>query len=310
MQYSNELKVGAALVLAALVFFAGIRFFQDMPLFQGSYTLNATFEEAGGLGAGNPVVLKGVNVGSVESVRLDQEEQVVRVTFRVDKEVRVPEGSNVRVTGFSGISGVRLVIEPGPADNPALAAGATLSPPAKGSLLERLSDQAPAIASKADSVLTNTNSAMAGLQEQLQNPESDLRGSLRALRGTMQNMEQITEAEKESIRSLMDNLEAISADLRQFTGERGDSLNVAVDRVNRSLVRLNRTLTHVENTSATLDDLTTKMNNGTGTVGRLLNDPSLYVRFDTTAARTNRILRDFEDDPSRYLKDMTLVRMF
>lgn len=310
MQYSNELKVGAALLLSALLFFAGLRFFQDLPLFEGSYVLKATFEEAGGLSEGNPVTMKGVSVGTVERVRLDQGEQVVRVEMRIDEGIRVPEGSNARVSGFSGVTGVRLVIEPGPADNPALASGATLSPPPQGTVLERLSDQAPALASKADSVLSSTSATMSALRNQLQNPESDLRGTLQALRQTMEDIESITQAEKSTVKDLLTNLEAVSSDLRAFTRSNGDSLSVAVDRLNRSLAHLDRSLASFERTTATLDEITTKINEGDGTMGRLLNDPSLYTRLDSAAARTNSILRDLEDDPGRYLGEMTLMKVF
>lgn len=310
MPYSNELKVGAALILSVIIFFVGFRFFQDLPLFQGSYMLNATFEEASGLGEGNPVEMKGVTVGTVESVRLDQSDQVVRVEMRIDEDIRVPEGSTVRVTGFSGVTGVRIVINPGPADNPALASGATLSPPPQGTVLERLSDQAPALASKADSVLGATNTTMRALSDQLNNPDSDVRTTLQALRRAMEDVEAITEAEKQTVRQLLGNLEAVSGDLREFTGTRGDSLSLAVDRLNRSLTRLDRSLASFERSTATLDTLTTKLNNGEGTMGRLINDPSLYNRADSAAARTNRLLLDFQKNPGRYLEDMTLVKVF
>ena len=310
MQYSQEVKVGAALLLSVLIFFVGLRFFQDLPLFQGSYVLRATFEEASGLGEGNPVEMKGVSVGTVESVRLDQNDQVVHVEMRIDQDIRVPEESTVRVTGFSGVTGVRLVINPGPADNPALAAGSTLSPPPQGTVLERLSDQAPALASKADSVLGSTSTTMRALSDQLNNPDSDFRGTLQALRRTMEDVESITEAEKASVRQLLQNLEAVSGDLRDFTGSRGDSLSLAVDRLNRSLTRLDQGLASFERTTATLDTLTTKLNDGEGTIGRLINDPSLYNQADSAAARTNRLLLDFQENPGRYLEDMTLVKVF
>jgi len=310
MKYSSELKVGAALLLTVLVFFAGVRFFQALPLFDQGYVLTAEFEEAGGLSRGNPVEMKGMNVGTVSSLELDQTEQVVRVRLRMNEGIQVPEGSNARVAGFSGVTGVRVVIDPGPASNPPLSSGQALSPPPQGTILERLSDQVPTLATKTDSVLTSTNATMGALDRQLNDPESDLRATLRALRGTMESVERVADTERESIQDLLQNLRAVSDDLRRFTDERGDSLNVTVDRLNSSLARLERSLASFERTSATLDEMTRKMNEGTGTVGRLLNDPSLYRRLDTTAARTTRLLLDFQNDPSRYVDGMTLMKVF
>ena len=73
MKYSNELKVGMAIVAAVVVFVLGVRYFQDVPLFRGTYDLNSSFESAGGLIAGNPVRVSGVGVGKVREVKLNPE---------------------------------------------------------------------------------------------------------------------------------------------------------------------------------------------------------------------------------------------
>lgn len=310
MKYSNELKVGAALLLAAIAALLGVRFFQDIPLFGDSYILNARFEEAGGLSSGNAVRLKGVNIGSVESVRLDQQAQRVNARLRIEGDIKIPEGSHAQVSGFSGLGGVRISIIPGPRENPPLQPGATLPSPPKGSTLDRLTEQAPAIASKADSLLSNTNMTMAEVSEQFRNPESDLRRTLASLRAFTEDLESVTDAEKENIRVLLQNLRQISSDVEAFTSENGDSLDVAVRRLNQSLDRLNRGLTSFERTSAALDTITTKLNQGHGTAGRLLNDPGLYMKLDSTATQANRLLQDFKQNPGRYLNDMTLVKVF
>lgn len=310
MQYSNELKVGAALVLATVVAFAGIRFFQDLPLFGSSYILYAEFEDAGGLKSGNPVNMKGVNVGSVDEVQLDPETQRVRARLRMKENVRIPKESHARVSGISALGGVHISIKPGPSENDPLPSGTTLKPPPEESTLQQLTSQAPRLASKADSVLTGANATLAGLNRQLEDPNSDLRQTLVSLRKMSGNLEEVTNKEKEAIRRLIQNLEVISNDLKAFTDQNSDSLGAAVQKLNRSLARLNRSLASFENTSASLDTITTKLNSDHGTAGRLINDPSLYMKLDSAAARSNRILLDFQENPSRYLEDMTLVKVF
>lgn len=310
MQYSNEVKVGAAIIIAVVAAVLGIRFFQEIPLFGNSYIVNARFEDAGGLTSGNPVRMKGVNVGAVESVRLDQGTQKVLARLRIDGDITIPEQSHAKVSGFSGLGGVHISILPGPQDNPSLSAGATLEEPEEGTALQRLTDQAPALAAKADSLLTNSNVTMMELGEQFRNPESDLRKTLASVQSMTEDLESVTEAEKENIRTLIQNLRQVSSDLKVFMGENGDSLDVAVRRLNQSLDRLNRGLASFEQTSATLDTIATKLNRGEGTAGRLLNDPGLYMKLDSTATQANRLLRDFRRDPGRYLNDMTLMKVF
>lgn len=315
MQYSSEIKVGIAIVIAIAVFFAGLRFFQDLPIFRDSYTMQAQFEDAGGIVSGNPVRMKGVSIGTVQSVVLDQETQLVEVRFRVNEGVQIPEGSYAEVTGFSALSGVRLSIVPGPSSNPALPPNATLSEPPKGDILERLSDQAPVLATKADSVLTNTNTFVRALGEQVDNPQSDLRQLLSTLTQTARNLQTMTEGEDAALRATVRNLEAISADLERFTGTDTDTLEAnnmgtTMARLNRSITRLDTTLARLESTTANLSEVSRKMNEGEGTIGRLVNDDGLYMKLDSAATEANGLLRDLRDDPSRYLKDMTLVKVF
>ncbi len=310
MQYSNELKVGVALILAAVVAFAGIRFFQDLPLFGSSYVLHAEFEDAGGLTPGNPVTMKGVNVGSVDDVTLDPETQQVRTRLQMKEGVRVPEGSEAEVAGIQALGGVHVRITPGNSGKDRLASGSTLNPPSKESAVQQLTDQAPALANKADSVLTGANATIAGLNRQLQDPESDFRQILASLRSTSGNLADLTKTEKARIKRLLQNLESVSDDLQSFTEKNGDSLDVAIHRLNQSMDRLNKSLSSFERTSARLDTITTKLNNGHGTAGRLVNDSSLYVQMDSAATQTNDILNDFQENPGRYLNDMTLVKMF
>lgn len=310
MQYSNEVKIGAALILAAIAAVLGIRFLQDIPLFGDTYPVQAQFEDVSGLTAGNPVRMKGVNVGSVEFVRLDQETQTAKVRLRIKGNIQIPKGSHAKVSGFSGLGGVRVNIRPGSSDNPPLSPGATLSASPEDTALERLTEQAPALASKADSVLANTNATMAALSKQFQSPESALRQTLASVKKATSDIETLTEAEKENIHALIQNLRTVSSDLKAFTGENGDSLDVAVRRLNQSLDRLNRGLASFEQTSATLDTVTTKLNEGEGTAGRLLNDPGLYMKLDSAAVRANTLLRDLQRNPGRYLDDMTLVKVF
>ncbi len=311
MKYSNEVKVGLALVAAIVVFYVGVRYFQNIPLFRGSYELYTEFRDAGGLVSGNPVQINGVGVGRVETVKLADDGRNVVVRFQVDEDVTVPEGSQAKVSGVSALSGVKLAIDLGPPSNPPLEPGArVLSPPATD-VLARLSEQAPALASKADSVLAGADDVLSSLAVQLGDSTSDLRRTLRAARGTARQTERLMAENRASLRGTLANLEALTADVQRLAA-RNDSLdlNGTNARAQAALERLEATLANLERTTATLDVFLERINAGEGTLGRLATDPSLYNNLDSTAVRLNRLMDDFQRDPSRYLDGMTLVKVF
>jgi len=52
------------------------------------------------------------------------------------------------------------------------------------------------------------------------------------------------------------------------------------------------------------------LDEGEGTLGRLLNEPDLHEQLELTLESLNRIIRDFEENPGRYLRELTLLRLF
>ncbi len=310
MKYSNEVKVGLSVILAALILIVGVRYFQDLPILKGSYMLTADFENVGGMASGNPVRLSGVNVGTVESVRLHQDEGIVRVRFRVNNDVIIPEGSVASVEGFSALGGVRLSIRPGPASNPPLQPNSTIDTPDGPGLLEQLTGQAPELADKTEGVLTNTEQLTESLAQQL-DEDGNMTAMIASLRRTAESLENISGgAEEESLRATIRNLEALTDDLSAFTDENVDTLGVTVQRVNRNLDRLEQNLANLERTTSALGSFSEKIDEGEGTLGRLANDPSLYENLDSASEQLDHLLRDLQENPERYLEDMTLMRVF
>ncbi len=310
MKYSREVKVGVSIVLAALIFYFGVRYLQNVPLFRGSYTLHAQFSNAGGLVSGNQVRINGVNVGSVESVRLDPEARVARVVFRVDRSIKIPQGSTAEVSGVSALGGVRLSISLGPPSNPPIEPGGFVPTPPEKDIFAQLSDKAPLIAARADSLLAKANTTMEEANVLLQSPESNFNTTMDAVRESATALARLLESQRARLGRVLENTEGLTAELESFAETNTDSLNQSVEQLNTVLTQAERNLQTLDRTTRNLDVLVTKINEGEGTLGRLVNDPGLYMRLDSTTAQFNQLLKDFQANPGRYLKDMSLVKVF
>ena len=283
---------------------------QDIPLFRGSYVLHAQFSDAGGLVSGNQVRVNGVNVGSVEAVTLDPQARVVRVRFRVDDQVKIPKGSTAEISGVSALGGVRLAINLGPPSNPPIPPGGLVPTPPEKDVLSQLSDRVPLLAARADSLLSSATATMEEAETMLQSPNSDFRAMLQSVQQSAAALNTILRSERQQLGRVMDNTAALTEELRSFTEENTDSLDATVQRVNTVLDQAERNLASLEQTNSTLNALLTKINEGDGTLGRLVNDPGLYMRLDSAAVNMNVLLKDLQANPGRYLKDMTLVEVF
>ena len=321
MNLSRELQVGLAVLAAIAIFILGMRFFEDVPLFGGAYDLYAEFSEVDGLAEGSAVRINGVKVGSVERVQLTSGKDRVRVDFHLQEDITVPRGTRARVAGLSylGTNYVRLL--PGPADNPPLPEGSYVpNAPATsevGDLLQQLQARAPTLANKLDSVLTNANIAFSeagGTFETadylLQNQGSDLRQTLQAFRGSALTLQQLLQGQEARLTRTLANLEVFSQNLRRLSAEQDGQLSTAARNLNVALQKLDRNMAALNTSTERLNDILYKIDEGRGTLGLMVNDSSLYVKLDSAASNLNQVLRNFDENPGRYLRELQLLDIF
>ena len=132
-----------ALLAVGAVIFAGVRYVGIPERYLGqSYEIAVDLPESGGIFPNAEVTLRGVPVGRVESLELTSDG--VRAHLQLEKDVQVPEDTEVRVAHLSAVGEQYVELIPQTADGPYLAEGATLpadvatTPPQVTSLLVRL----------------------------------------------------------------------------------------------------------------------------------------------------------------------------
>ena len=310
MKYSKELMVGASLLLAGVIFVLGVRYLEDIPLLRGTYDLATTFETVNGLNQGSAVRVNGVRVGAVETVELDPTGSHVHVRFHLDEGVRVPEGSFATIAGIAALASIHVNVHLGPQENPAIPEGGFIPGEEQDDVLGMVTERGPALASQVEEVLASANQALDGADALMEGADANVRPTLLALRQATEALSQTLRAEQQTIHETMSNLEAFSADMAAFSDANSDSLAVAVQALNRSMAQLDRSLATLDRSTLTLDEILAKVNTGEGTLARLVNDPSLYVRMDSTFTSMQALIEEMRRDPEKYLRHMALVDLF
>ena len=77
------------------------------------YGMRATFLSSNGLRAGADVMLAGVPVGTVTSIVLDERTMLSDVSFRVERQLRLPVDSRLSIGSSTLTSSDALIIDPG-----------------------------------------------------------------------------------------------------------------------------------------------------------------------------------------------------
>ncbi len=317
MRFGNELKVGVAIVLTALVAFIGIRFLAGLAVFGSGYELVAVFDDTEGLTSGNPVEVSGVQIGTVRSVALLPGARAAEVVLSITSDTDLPRGSIARVGGISALGNVGVTIEPGPLGAPPLTDGDTLLIRESSDLIGLVQNNAERLFGSVDTLVTGAAGTFSTVDDLLANPNSDLRATLAQLRGAATAANQLLASQRTqlaatiaSLRRTSESVGALTAGVNTFAEENTDSLAVTISRLNRVLANVDESLEDFASTSAQLDLVLAKLNDGEGTLGLMLNDPALYYNLDAAVTNLNQLVLDFQADPKRYLKDLKLVDVF
>jgi phospholipid/cholesterol/gamma-HCH transport system substrate-binding protein len=107
-----ETLIGTLVIAIAAGFLVFAYSMGDVAKVQG-YELVANFERADGINVGTDVRISGIKVGSVVGEDLDNATYFARVVLSVDRKVKVPEDSSVKIASDGLLGGNYLSIQPG-----------------------------------------------------------------------------------------------------------------------------------------------------------------------------------------------------
>jgi ABC-type transporter Mla subunit MlaD len=306
---SNEVKVGLTVFLALVVAIIGFRFMRDIPIFSRSMVVIAEFEKADGIASGSLVYVKGVRVGSVRSVNLT-EDLVVNVNMALDTELPIPRESVAVLTSLSIVEGKSIVIELG-SSNEFIESGDHIEGRYAESMMEVIGEKGNDIGDDVSGTLSELNVFLQQLNSTLndstrENIDRTVEGAMK----TATDLSEILENKQADIENaigagstMIQQLDTLSRDARP----RVDSLMVSLEN---NLQDLERLQVKMESATANLDQILEKINNGDGTIGKLVNDSSMYENIDSLTIELNALIRGINEDPGRYLKNMSVIEIF
>lgn len=285
IRFSKELIVGSTGILALLLIYLMINFFKGIDLFKDGEQYYVKFDNIGQIVSSSPIFLNGYKAGNVRSISYDFENMKnVIVEIDIDKRLRIPVGSYAEVNNHMlGGSEISIIL----ADNDQyISAGDTITGRLNKGLAGEMSNAIPTINNmipKVDSILTSLNILLA-------NP---------ALNSSISNIGEITEdlsTTTASINSLL------SDEVPQIT-ERMVKIEDDILKVSSQLSEADykKLLTTLGASIENLESITSSLERGEGTAGKLLKDNELYNKLDSTCSAARALLEDLKENPKRYV---------
>jgi phospholipid/cholesterol/gamma-HCH transport system substrate-binding protein len=274
--------LGFLVVVAGALFVWGLFFLLGDPIWERGVDLVVVMEDGARLRRGDRVLLHGVEVGSVRGVALHSPRQVV-VQLRLRQGIILPADSRASVQAdLFGAGTVDLL--PGQAVV-ALSAGDTIPGATARALPELMAD----LGGRAGSVLAGADSLL----------------SLRAV-ADLHATSAILPASAEALRAAFTELHLATKSLRRTIegvegSEPGAALTQALGEIQGSAQAMTRAATALEESLLPLASVLTKVDQGEGTLGLLVNDATLYQELSNTIREIGVLTVDVRARPKRYL---------
>lgn len=288
--FTKEVRIALFALAGIFVLFAGMNFLKGIIVFSDDNTYKVTMDNLAGLAVSSPVYADGYKVGVVRNIdyNYDGEGEGTMIYIDVDKDMRIPVGTTAEVeSDLMGNVKLNLLLannprqrlEPGGIIKGALATGA----------LDELKAMVPtikAIVPKLDSILTSVNTLLAdpAIAAILHNAEA----STANLKTTTASLNKLVAQLDGKVPALLDKADHTLANTETLTS------NLAQLDIQGTMASVNATLQNCK-------ELTDKLNSTEGTIGKFLNDASVYNNLNATMRDADSLMIDLKAHPSRYV---------
>ena len=213
----------------------------DAALFRGRYIITTNVPNAGGIRKGDPVQMRGVNIGRIIGFGIGQKD--VDVRLEIEGEYKIPKDSRVEVKAAGLLGGMVAEVIPG-ASAEAVAWGDRI-PGASGI---GLFDKMDTLAGEADKVAVKVQGLLSdSMVKDLQGGASDARKSLASLQA-------ILKEQRGELRALSASLKRSAEGMEKATT--GPELERTVKRVDELVQRLDGTVGTLDESSKSLASIT------------------------------------------------------
>jgi len=218
------------------------------------------------------------------------------VTFSLRSDLNFSNQSIAQLYEAGLIGGKAIAILPVYDQGNEVSTGDVLPSNIKPGLTELVNQQIAPLQDKIEGLLTSADSLFAGVSNVMNyQTQTNLKLALEGLAESVANVAELTKnmnrvvvQNEKNFKGTLGNLEATSKNLSQLS----DSL---------AQMPLGATIANFEQTSADLQKILSRLNNGEGSAGKLLNDEELYHKLLGSSAALEALLTDLKANPKNYV---------
>ena len=295
MKISREIKTAILVIGAIALFLFGFSYLKGQDLFSSDNVFYTEFDY-NALILSAPVTIKGNKVGKVEAIAYDFETGKTRVSFSVDNRFKFSKNSIIKLYELGLMGGNAITIIP-TQDSDFAQNQDFLKSEVEEGLVKSLTSNFSGLSTgldltlkKADTLLTGLNMFVKDDSEKgLKSAIAELNKTLKSFRGLSQSINNLIAKDNSKLNLMLSEFEETAKSFKGLS----DSLQQA---------NLGQTIAGLDKTLNKLNGVLTGIEEGKGTIGKLMKDEKLYDNFEAAAKELEELLQDIKLHPKRYFR--------
>lgn len=216
----------------------------------------------------------------------------------ISRKYDIPTDSKAKIFSNGFLGNKAIEIELGSATT-YLSSGDRIDAGYDRNLMDMAGSEYEFLKQKVTDLISNLSLTLDNVNGLIDANERNIHGVITHLDSMTGSMDEVLTSNKQDLAAIIANLSAFSEALERNT-ERLDSIMLNVNTVTADLAQAD-VASNLQSVINKLNTTLDKINEGEGSVARLMNDPALYDNLTSASANLSSLLADLEAYPKRYV---------
>jgi len=299
MKFKKEIKVGFLAIVGLIMSVFSYNYLKGINLFEKNRNFKIIYTKVDGLSVSNPVTLNGLKIGNVKRIKfnpLNSKELIVDVV--IENDIKFPKTSIAELYETGLIGGKAIAIIPDYMNDSTIASdGDFLKGVNKPGLTELVNQILPQVQLQLEGVMKNAEIVFKNINN-LFDEETK-----KELKYSIQNFSLLTSNLNDTSKNISDlinkNSNNFSSAILDFKNASKNIRSISDSISGKEITNITNNLNELLNN---LKIISNNLNNSKGSIGKLINDDSIYSNLEKASNELNILIEDIKINPGRYIK--------